>query len=66
MSESMEGIPEEVEEALEAEIGVVKKVLTLASRRDIRVEVDFEDQEIEIDGDTAVLNGRTVIECGRK
>lgn len=40
---------------------LVKKIVRLTSRRGLRFELEFDDQEMEIDGEQVILNGSTVI-----
>lgn len=53
------------DEDLEVMEKALEKLIALASKRDLRAEIEFEDQEVSVGDDSIVLNGKTVIE-GRK
>jgi hypothetical protein len=54
------------EKDLQMEEKALEKLITLASKRGLRAEIEFEDQEVAVGDDSVVLNGKTVIEGREK
>lgn len=45
---------------------VIQKLLALGEERGLRVELDFDDHEMEVGDQSVILNGKTVIESNEQ
>lgn len=50
------------DDELEARDALIEKIVDVASERDLRLEVEFDDQDVSVGDSTVRLNGKTVIE----